>query len=67
MRDTSTYFPPGAGEAVWIGGFGTIYKVPGEATGGAVAIVKPSSNGEGGDRRGGWHDREAALTLSRQG
>jgi quercetin dioxygenase-like cupin family protein len=34
------FLPPGAGEAVWIGSFGTIYKVPAEATGGAVAIVE---------------------------
>jgi quercetin dioxygenase-like cupin family protein len=27
-------------DAVWIGSFGTIYKVPSEATGGAVAIVE---------------------------
>ena len=40
MRNTSTYLAPGAGEAVWIGSFGTIYKVPSEATGGAVAIVE---------------------------
>ena len=40
MRNTSTYLPPGAGEAVWIGSFGTIYKVPSEATAGAVAIVE---------------------------
>ena len=40
MRNTSTYLPPGAGEAVWIGSFGTMYKVPSEATGGAVAIVE---------------------------
>jgi mannose-6-phosphate isomerase-like protein (cupin superfamily) len=35
-----TYLRPGAGEAVWIGGFGTIYKVPSEVTDGAVAIVE---------------------------
>ena len=40
MLSTSTYLPSGAGEAVWIGSFGTIYKVPSEATGGAVAIVE---------------------------
>jgi quercetin dioxygenase-like cupin family protein len=40
MHNISTYLPPGAGEAVWIGGFGTIYKVPSEATGGAVTIVE---------------------------
>jgi quercetin dioxygenase-like cupin family protein len=40
MLNTSTYLPPGAGDAVWIGSFGTIYKVPSEATGGAVAIVE---------------------------
>jgi quercetin dioxygenase-like cupin family protein len=40
MLNTSTYLPAGAGEAVWIGTFGTIYKVPSEATGGAVAIVE---------------------------
>jgi quercetin dioxygenase-like cupin family protein len=40
MLNTKTYLPPGAGEAVWIGGFGTIYKVPSEVTGGAVAIVE---------------------------
>ena len=27
-------------DAVWIGSFGTIYKVPNEATGGAVAVVE---------------------------
>ena len=27
-------------EAIWIGSFGTIYKVPSEATGGAVAVVE---------------------------
>jgi hypothetical protein len=37
---TPAYLPPGAGEAVWIGSFGTIYKVTSEATGGAVAIVE---------------------------
>jgi quercetin dioxygenase-like cupin family protein len=40
MPNISTYLPPGAGEAVWIGSFGTIYKVPSGATGGAVAIVE---------------------------
>jgi quercetin dioxygenase-like cupin family protein len=40
MLNTSTYLLPGAGEAVWIGSFGTIYKVPSEVTGGAVAIVE---------------------------
>jgi quercetin dioxygenase-like cupin family protein len=40
MLTNSTYLPPGGGEVVWIGSFGTIYKVPGEATGGAVAIVE---------------------------
>jgi quercetin dioxygenase-like cupin family protein len=40
MGNTSTYLPPGAGEAVWIGSFGTTYKVSSEATGGAVAVVE---------------------------
>jgi quercetin dioxygenase-like cupin family protein len=40
MLNTSTYLPPGAGETVWIGSFGTSYKVSSEATGGAVAIVE---------------------------
>jgi mannose-6-phosphate isomerase-like protein (cupin superfamily) len=40
MLNTPTYLPPGAGDAVWIGSFGTIYKVPGDATGGAVAVVE---------------------------
>jgi mannose-6-phosphate isomerase-like protein (cupin superfamily) len=34
------YLPPGQGDAVWIGSFGTIYKVPSESTGGAVAVVE---------------------------
>ncbi|HEX5576499.1 MAG TPA: cupin domain-containing protein [Gemmatimonadales bacterium] len=37
---TPTFLPPGAGDAVWIGSFGTIYKVPSEATGGTLAIVE---------------------------
>jgi quercetin dioxygenase-like cupin family protein len=36
----ATYIPPGTGEEVWIGSFGTTYKVPGELTGGAVAVVE---------------------------
>ena len=40
MPDTTTYLPPGAGESVWIGSFGTIYKVSAEATGGTVAVVE---------------------------
>jgi quercetin dioxygenase-like cupin family protein len=37
---THTYVPADQGDAVWIGSFGTIYKVPSEATGGAVAVVE---------------------------
>src|SRR4051794_19100199 len=40
MLNTSVHIPPGAGEAVWIGSFGTIYKVTSEATGGVLAIVE---------------------------
>jgi quercetin dioxygenase-like cupin family protein len=40
MLNTSVHIPPGAGEAVWIGSFGTIYKVTSQAIGGAVAIVE---------------------------
>src|SRR3954464_10514141 len=40
MVKTHTYLPPNQGEAVWIGSFGTIYKVPSEATDGAVAVVE---------------------------
>jgi quercetin dioxygenase-like cupin family protein len=36
----SMYLPAGAGEEVWIGSFGTTYKVPSEVTGGAVAVVE---------------------------
>jgi quercetin dioxygenase-like cupin family protein len=32
--------PPGAGDAVWIGSFGTIYKVSSETTNGGVAVVE---------------------------
>jgi quercetin dioxygenase-like cupin family protein len=35
-----TYIPPDAGEAVWIGSFGVIYKVPADATPSAVAVVE---------------------------
>jgi mannose-6-phosphate isomerase-like protein (cupin superfamily) len=35
-----TYIPPGAGDAVWIGGFGVIYKVPLAATASAIAVVE---------------------------
>jgi quercetin dioxygenase-like cupin family protein len=40
MLKAHTYVAAGQGAAVWIGGFGTIYKVPSEATGGAVAVVE---------------------------
>jgi quercetin dioxygenase-like cupin family protein len=40
MLKTHTYTPPNQGDTVWIGSFGTIYKVPSEATGGAVAVVE---------------------------
>jgi len=40
MPNTTTYLPPAAGEAVWIGSFGTIYKVPAEVTGGPAAVVE---------------------------
>jgi quercetin dioxygenase-like cupin family protein len=40
LNPVLTYLEPGAGETVWIGGFGVIYKVPGEATGGDVAVVE---------------------------
>lgn len=35
-----TYLPPGEGDAVWIGSFGTTYKVPPESTPSAIAIVE---------------------------
>ena len=35
-----TYIPPDAGEALWIGTFGVIYKVPAETTASAVAVVE---------------------------
>jgi mannose-6-phosphate isomerase-like protein (cupin superfamily) len=35
-----TYMAPGAGDAVWIGGFGVIYKVPPAATPSAIAVVE---------------------------
>ncbi len=37
---TPLYVPTGAGDEVWIGSFGTIYKVPSEVTGGSVAVVE---------------------------
>src|SRR3954466_13977041 len=40
MLQTRTSVPPDQGDAVWIGSFGTIYKVPSEATGGSVAVVE---------------------------
>ncbi len=40
MSDPTWVVHPGAGDAVWIGSFGTIYKVPGETTGGSVAVVE---------------------------
>jgi quercetin dioxygenase-like cupin family protein len=40
MLNTSIHIPLGAGEAVWIGSFGTIYKVTSEATRAGVAIVE---------------------------
>ena len=38
--ELATYIPPGAGDAVWIGSFGVIYKVPDRATQSAVAVVE---------------------------
>jgi quercetin dioxygenase-like cupin family protein len=35
-----TYVPPSNGDTVWIGSFGTIYRVPPELTPSAVAIVE---------------------------
>lgn len=35
-----TYIPPNGGRAVWIGSFGTIFKVPPEITPSGVAIVE---------------------------
>src|SRR3954467_13972966 len=40
LNPVRTYLEAGAGETVWIGGFGVIYKVPGDATGGDVAVVE---------------------------
>jgi quercetin dioxygenase-like cupin family protein len=40
LNPIRTYLEPGAGETVWIGGFGVIYKVPSDATGGDVAVVE---------------------------
>lgn len=40
MVETTTYIPPNGGRAVWIGSFGTIFKVPPERTPSGVAIVE---------------------------
>jgi quercetin dioxygenase-like cupin family protein len=39
-HDVFTTVEPGAGDVVWIGSFGTVYKVDSDATAGSVAVVE---------------------------